>query len=98
MLGGQDDLGGVDISDVGCSSCSTTGQVNRVRPSDATEMRCWGIADCRYDVLLGKGGNEIGRLADGVGGTGEGKEGRVKSKRWVVRNDNGVTTKAGERN
>ena len=74
------------------------GQVNRVRPSDATEMRCWGIADCRFDVLLGKGGSEIGRLADGEGGIGEGKEGRVKSKRWVVRNDTGVTTQVGERN
>ena len=49
-------------------------------------------------MLLGNGGSEICRLADGVGGIGEGKEDRVKSKRWVVRNDTGVTTKVGERN
>ena len=50
------------------------GQVNRVRPDDATEMRCWGIAGCRFDVLLGKDrkdGNMIGRLTDDVGGIGQ---------------------------
>ena len=63
MLGGQDDLGSADIYGVGdLISCSATSP-SELAAAQGSALRCGaGVADFRFDALLGNGSYSIGRL------------------------------------
>ena len=63
---------------------------------DWAEIRCGGMADCRFDALFGRGSGEIGRLTDGVRGIR--KMARRSDQRQAIHFGVDITIKVGKEN